>query len=369
MTRTAHAGAGLPRLPRPVRLYCLPDRLESGVGAGPPPSYGRPSHVYIRRRFRREVPSWHRPTPSTRRPRSSTCPSKSSSAGSAASGPRSARSATGPPSGFRSNEIDELARSYGLGSSDELPLAEGGGPTDDPTQAPAPAQEAPLQLDDSDETFQLTSGSGTGQQRPAQGRQGGQRRPPGEGRGQKAGRPGRRGVDPDRGVRDPRGRRQRQAERQVRQAVRLPAQGRRLRQAQAGRAAGQARPGRPASWPPGRPASTRPGTRRRTTRPASSSCPSTRTATSSSCRWPRTPARRSPSGRCRPSRPGEQEVRQQRDQPEPADRQRGVAGEEEEGRRRRDRLRAEPGRPRAAGRRPRSCPAASSRPTRTASSS
>jgi hypothetical protein len=59
---------------------------------------------------------------------------------------------------FRANEIDELARSYGLGSSDELPLAEGGGQADIPTQGPAPPHDAPLQLDDSDETFQLTPG-------------------------------------------------------------------------------------------------------------------------------------------------------------------------------------------------------------------
>src|SRR5256885_16407517 len=37
---------------------------------------------------------------------------------------------------FRANEIDELARSYGLGSSDELPLS--GPAADVPTQAPAP---------------------------------------------------------------------------------------------------------------------------------------------------------------------------------------------------------------------------------------
>jgi hypothetical protein len=47
---------------------------------------------------------------------------------------------------FRANEIDELARSYGLGSSDELPLPDAGG------EAPA-AHDAPLKLDDSDETF------------------------------------------------------------------------------------------------------------------------------------------------------------------------------------------------------------------------
>ncbi|HEX3147280.1 MAG TPA: hypothetical protein VHR66_04310 [Gemmataceae bacterium] len=50
---------------------------------------------------------------------------------------------------FRANEIDELARSYGLGSSDELPLPEASG------EAPA-AHDAPLKLDDSDETFVIT---------------------------------------------------------------------------------------------------------------------------------------------------------------------------------------------------------------------
>jgi len=60
---------------------------------------------------------------------------------------------------FRANEIDELARSYGLGSSDELPRADGGGQADFPTQAPP--HDAPLQLDDSDETFQLTSDAAT----------------------------------------------------------------------------------------------------------------------------------------------------------------------------------------------------------------
>jgi hypothetical protein len=37
---------------------------------------------------------------------------------------------------FRANEIDELARSYGLGSSDELPLSDSSGHPDLPTQAP-----------------------------------------------------------------------------------------------------------------------------------------------------------------------------------------------------------------------------------------
>lgn len=52
---------------------------------------------------------------------------------------------------FRANEIDELARSYGLGSSDELPLA-------DSYEAPAgEGSGAPLKLDESDETFSFTS--------------------------------------------------------------------------------------------------------------------------------------------------------------------------------------------------------------------
>jgi hypothetical protein len=63
---------------------------------------------------------------------------------------------------FRSNEIDELARSYGLGSSDELPLADAGG-HDVPTAGPAAPADAPLQLDDSDETFVLTPDAATGQ--------------------------------------------------------------------------------------------------------------------------------------------------------------------------------------------------------------
>src|SRR5829696_8331356 len=61
---------------------------------------------------------------------------------------------------FRANEIDELARSYGLGSSDEIPVA-GSSEFDYPTQAPAPASDAPLQLDDSDETFTLTPEGGS----------------------------------------------------------------------------------------------------------------------------------------------------------------------------------------------------------------
>src|SRR4051812_21815906 len=46
---------------------------------------------------------------------------------------------------FRANEIDELARSYGLGSSDELPLPD------------ASDHDAPLKLDDSDETFTIAA--------------------------------------------------------------------------------------------------------------------------------------------------------------------------------------------------------------------
>lgn len=54
---------------------------------------------------------------------------------------------------FRANEVDELARSYGLGSSDELPLAEGAtAPIDIPTQGPADAP---------GEAFALTTDSGS----------------------------------------------------------------------------------------------------------------------------------------------------------------------------------------------------------------
>src|SRR5262245_28259221 len=52
---------------------------------------------------------------------------------------------------FRANEIDELARSYGLGSSDEIPAT---GQTDYPTQA-----QSSVAPDDSDETFTLAPGS------------------------------------------------------------------------------------------------------------------------------------------------------------------------------------------------------------------
>jgi len=71
---------------------------------------------------------------------------------------------------FRSNEIDELARSIGLGSSEELPLADSSeldlpgdiGLADDTPKTPAPKKkaarrddDAPLKLDDSDEMFML----------------------------------------------------------------------------------------------------------------------------------------------------------------------------------------------------------------------
>jgi hypothetical protein len=69
---------------------------------------------------------------------------------------------------FRANEVDELARSYGLGSSDELPLAEPVAHADIPTQVPAPPA-AGLQLDDSDETLSMpaegSSGSKSGRQK------------------------------------------------------------------------------------------------------------------------------------------------------------------------------------------------------------
>jgi hypothetical protein len=76
---------------------------------------------------------------------------------------------------FRANEIDELARSIGLGSSEELPLADAGGGSlpaeiglarDEGSKTPAPAKkprtdvDAPLQLNDSDEVFHLTPDSG-----------------------------------------------------------------------------------------------------------------------------------------------------------------------------------------------------------------
>ena len=55
---------------------------------------------------------------------------------------------------FRANEIDELARSYGLGSSDEMavPDPHHSVPASAPTE-----QDAPLKLDDSDETFTLAA--------------------------------------------------------------------------------------------------------------------------------------------------------------------------------------------------------------------
>ncbi|HKB02761.1 MAG TPA: hypothetical protein VKD90_11110 [Gemmataceae bacterium] len=77
---------------------------------------------------------------------------------------------------FRANEIDELARSIGLGSSEELPLADAGAgslPEEiglakdaDAPKTPAPTKkqptdaDAPLQLNDSDEVFHLTPDSG-----------------------------------------------------------------------------------------------------------------------------------------------------------------------------------------------------------------
>ena len=63
---------------------------------------------------------------------------------------------------YRANEVDELARTYGLGSSDELPLAEGS-PLDVPASPSPPKGKKPasdsdliLKLDDSDETFIVT---------------------------------------------------------------------------------------------------------------------------------------------------------------------------------------------------------------------
>jgi hypothetical protein len=76
---------------------------------------------------------------------------------------------------FRANEIDELARSIGLGSSEELPLADAGGAQlpdeiglakdQGGSRTPPPAKkptdgDAPLQLNDSDEVFHLTPDSG-----------------------------------------------------------------------------------------------------------------------------------------------------------------------------------------------------------------
>lgn len=71
---------------------------------------------------------------------------------------------------YPANEIDELARTIGLGSSEELPLAASSeldlpgeiGLADDKSKTPAPKKnpakhdyDAPLQLDDSDEMFML----------------------------------------------------------------------------------------------------------------------------------------------------------------------------------------------------------------------
>jgi hypothetical protein len=67
---------------------------------------------------------------------------------------------------FRANEIDELARTYGLGSSDELPLGESSplDPSDEPILAPRPKKGdsgAPLNLDDSsEEAFALAPDPG-----------------------------------------------------------------------------------------------------------------------------------------------------------------------------------------------------------------
>jgi len=61
---------------------------------------------------------------------------------------------------FRANEIDELARSMGLGSSEELPLADSGYDLPSPAAAEATPRKsdsgAPLKLDDSDEAFLIT---------------------------------------------------------------------------------------------------------------------------------------------------------------------------------------------------------------------
>jgi hypothetical protein len=59
---------------------------------------------------------------------------------------------------FRANEIDELARSIGLGSSEELPMADSGYdlPAPHAPTTKAGDSDAPLKLDDSDETFLIT---------------------------------------------------------------------------------------------------------------------------------------------------------------------------------------------------------------------
>src|SRR5687767_8709367 len=68
---------------------------------------------------------------------------------------------------FRTSDIDELARTLGLGSSEELPLADQGEPslpdeiglaTDAPPRKPRTDVDAPLKLDDSDEVFHLSTG-------------------------------------------------------------------------------------------------------------------------------------------------------------------------------------------------------------------
>jgi hypothetical protein len=78
---------------------------------------------------------------------------------------------------FRTADIDELARTIGLGSSEELPLADAS-PLDDPSDAGLGTKpkakgdsDAPLNLDDSDEVFLLApdahaGGSGSGKSKP-----------------------------------------------------------------------------------------------------------------------------------------------------------------------------------------------------------
>src|SRR4051812_18876994 len=78
---------------------------------------------------------------------------------------------------YRANEIDELARSIGLGSSEELPLADSAelempeefGLVDDKPKTPPPKKkpakhddDAPLKLDDSDEMFMLAPDESSG---------------------------------------------------------------------------------------------------------------------------------------------------------------------------------------------------------------